>query len=276
MADCVTSLGGIELRFDDWGIDFAYSCSQKCVGAPPGMSPVAVSDRALERIAARTHPVPYALDLSLLRKYWVDRPLAYHHTTPVLNIYSLHEALREVAIEGLDARWARHMDAGRFLQDEVRARGLALLAEPDHQLPQLTAVRVPEGVDGKAVTGRLLADHGIEIGGGLAGAPPMWRIGLMGVNASRETATRVLDASGRGVGGRAGLRCQRLKQRANRKGTGPTWISRANLQPGITFRAKTMWDMGYAPNRASRTRFVSRFPGRRSRRDPSRPPSWPP
>jgi alanine-glyoxylate transaminase / serine-glyoxylate transaminase / serine-pyruvate transaminase len=194
MADCVTSLGGIELRFDDWGIDFAYSCSQKCVGAPPGMSPVAVSDRALERIAARTHPVPYSLDLDLLRRYWLQRPLAYHHTTPVLTIYALHEALREVALEGLEARWARHMDVGRFLQDEVRSRGLALLAEPEYQLPQLTAIKVPDGVDGKAVAGRMLREQGIEIGGGLAGAPPMWRIGLMGVNASRETAGRVLEA----------------------------------------------------------------------------------
>ncbi len=198
MADCVTSLGGIELRFDDWGIDFAYSCSQKCVGAPPGMSPVAVSDRALERIADRNQggrgSIPYAIDLSLLRKYWVDRPLAYHHTTPVLHVYALHEALREVALEGLEARWARHMDAGRFLQEEVRSRGLELLAEPDYQLPQLTAIKVPDGVDGKAVAGRMLQEHGIEIGGGLAGAPPMWRIGLMGVNASRSTATRVLDA----------------------------------------------------------------------------------
>ncbi|HEX3977383.1 MAG TPA: alanine--glyoxylate aminotransferase family protein [Solirubrobacteraceae bacterium] len=194
MADCVTSLGGIELRFDDWGIDFAYSCSQKCVGAPPGMSPVAVSDRALERIADRTHPVPYSIDLSLLRKYWVQRPLAYHHTTPVLHVYALHEALREVALEGLQARWARHMDAGRFFQGEVRSRGLELLAEPDHQLPQLTAIKVPDGVDGKAVAGRLLHEHGIEIGGGLAGAPPMWRVGLMGVNADRAVATRVLEA----------------------------------------------------------------------------------
>lgn len=194
MADCVTSLGGIELRFDDWGIDFAYSCSQKCVGAPPGLSPVAASDRALARIEARTHPVPYAIDLSLLYKYWVQRPLTYHHTTPVLQVYALHEALREVAEEGLEARWARHMDAGRYLQDEVRSRGLELLAEPDFQLPQLTAIKVPEGIDGKAVAGRLLREHGIEVGGGLAGAPPMWRIGLMGVNASRDIADRVLGA----------------------------------------------------------------------------------
>jgi alanine-glyoxylate transaminase/serine-glyoxylate transaminase/serine-pyruvate transaminase len=195
MADCVTSLGGVELRFDDWGIDFAYSCSQKCLGAPPGMSPVAVSDRALERIEARTHPVSYSLDLRLLRDYWVTRPNAYHHTAPVLHIYALHEALREVAVEGLPARWARHAEAGRLLADELRGRGLELLADPSHQLPQLTAVRVPEGVDAKRVQTRLLREHGIEIGGGLGpSAPSMWRIGLMGVNATTEVAGRVLGA----------------------------------------------------------------------------------
>ena len=195
MADCVTSLGGVELRVDDWGIDFAYSCSQKCVGAPPGMSPVAVSDRALARIDARTHPVPYSLDLTLLHDYWIKRPAVYHHTAPVLHIYALHEALREVAVEGLPARWDRHMDAGRFFQHEVRSRGLQVLAEPDHQLPQLTAVRVPEGVDAKGVQTRMLRQHGIEIGGGLGpSAPSMWRIGLMGHNARRDVAERVLSA----------------------------------------------------------------------------------
>jgi alanine-glyoxylate transaminase / serine-glyoxylate transaminase / serine-pyruvate transaminase len=195
MADCVTSLGGVELDFDGWGIDYAYSCSQKCIGAPPGMSPVAVSDRAMERIAARTHPVSYSLDLNLLHDYWIKRPLVYHHTAPILHIYALHEALREVAVEGLPGRWDRHMDAGRYLQEQIRARGLELLAEPDHQLPQLTAVRVPEGVDGKGVQTRMLREHGIEIGGGLGpSAPDMWRIGLMGYNARRDIADRVLAA----------------------------------------------------------------------------------
>jgi alanine-glyoxylate transaminase/serine-glyoxylate transaminase/serine-pyruvate transaminase len=195
MADCVTSLGGIELDIDGWGIDYAYSCTQKCVGAPPGMSPVAVSDRAMERIEARTHPISYSLDLKLLRDYWVKRPLVYHHTAPILHIYALHEALREVAVEGLHARWDRHMDAGRFIQDQLRSRGLQLLAEPEHQLPQLTAVRVPEGVDSKAVQMRVLREHGIEIGGGLGpSAPDMWRIGLMGHNARRDVAERVLAA----------------------------------------------------------------------------------
>ena len=195
MADCVTSLGGVELDFDGWGIDFAYSCTQKCLGAPPGMSPVAVSDRALERIAARTHPVPYSLDLGLLADYWINRPAAYHHTAPVLHIYALHEALRAVAVEGVAGRWARHTEAGRFLQEQLRERGLQLLADPAHQLAPLTAVRVPDGIDGKRVQTRMLREHGIEIGGGLGPiAPPMWRLGLMGHNATRPVAERVLTA----------------------------------------------------------------------------------
>jgi alanine-glyoxylate transaminase/serine-glyoxylate transaminase/serine-pyruvate transaminase len=172
MADCVTSLGGVEVRFDDWGIDYAYSCSQKCLGAPPGMSPVAVSERAMERIRTRTHPVPYSFDLTLLERYWVQRPAVYHHTAPVLHIYALYEALREVAAEGLQGRWDRHRRAGDHLQSGLAARGLELLAEPDHQLAPLTAVRVPEGVDGKQVQTRLLLEHGIEIGGGLGPTAP--------------------------------------------------------------------------------------------------------
>jgi len=195
MVDCVTSLGGVELRFDDWGIDYAYSCTQKCLGAPPGLSPVAVSDRAMEQIRARTQPVPYSFDLQLLERYWVNRPAVYHHTAPVLQIYALYEALREVASEGLAGRWERHTNAGRHLQSALTGRGLELLAEPDHQLAPLTAVRIPEGVDGKRVQTRLLGEHGIEIGGGLGpAAPDMWRIGLMGYNARVEVADRVLAA----------------------------------------------------------------------------------
>lgn len=195
MADCVTSLGGVELRFDDWGLDYAYACTQKCVGAPPGMSPVAVSQRAMDRIAARTHPLPFSFDLNLLRDYWVTRPNAYHHTAPSLHIYSLHEALREVAEEGLQARWDRHADAGSFFQEQIAERGLDLVADPEFQMPQLSAVRVPEGVDAKRVQTAMMRQHGIEIGGGLGPeAPAMWRIGLMGVNATREIAERVLTA----------------------------------------------------------------------------------
>jgi alanine-glyoxylate transaminase / serine-glyoxylate transaminase / serine-pyruvate transaminase len=195
MADCVTSLGGVELDFDGWGIDYAYSCTQKCLGAPPGMSPVAVSERAMERIRARETNLPFAFDLPLLERYWVERPAVYHHTAPILHIYALHEALRQVTAEGLEARWQRHTEAGKVLQDGLRERGFELLAQPDHQLGPLTAPRVPEGVDGKAVQTAMLVDHGIEIGGGLGPtAPPIWRIGLMGHNATPATAERVLTA----------------------------------------------------------------------------------
>jgi alanine-glyoxylate transaminase/serine-glyoxylate transaminase/serine-pyruvate transaminase len=195
MADCVTSLGGVPLEVGPWGVDYAYSCTQKCLAAPPGMAPVAISPRAWRRIRSRTAPVPFTLDLELLRRYWVDRPAAYHHTSPILSVYALHEALRLVLDEGLEARWARHAAAGSHLQAALRGRGLELIADPKRQLAPLTAVRVPEGVDGKAVQVGLLADHGIEVGGGLGpAAPPMWRIGLMGRNATVATATHVLTA----------------------------------------------------------------------------------
>jgi alanine-glyoxylate transaminase/serine-glyoxylate transaminase/serine-pyruvate transaminase len=203
MADCVTSLGGVELDFDGWGIDYAYSCTQKCIAAPPGMSPIAVSDRALERIRARTTPVPFSLDLLALERYWVQRPAVYHHTAPVLHIYALHAALRAIAVEGVEARWARHDEAGRFFRQQVRDRGLGLLAEPEHQLAPLTAVRVPDGVDGPDVQRRMLNDHGIEVGGGLGpDAPPIWRVGLMGYNATIVTAQRVLDGLDAALAGR--------------------------------------------------------------------------
>jgi alanine-glyoxylate transaminase / serine-glyoxylate transaminase / serine-pyruvate transaminase len=193
--DCVTSLGAHAVEFDEWGIDYAYSCTQKALAAPPGMSPVAISDRALERVAARKQPVPFTFDLDLLRKFWIERPVTYHHTAPILHIYALHEALRGALEEGLEKRFQRHTDAGAYLQAEVRNRGLELLADPDYQLAQLTAVRVPDGVDGKEVQTRVLREHEIEIGGGLGpDAPPIWRLGLMGYNARREAADQVLAA----------------------------------------------------------------------------------
>lgn len=198
-ADCVTSLGGVPLAFDEWGIDFAYSCTQKALGAPPGMSPIALSPRALERARERARErdrsVPFSFDIELLLDYWVERPITYHHTAPILHIYALYQALRHTLDEGLEARWARHEEAGRYLQKAIGDRGFDLLADPEHQLPHLTAVRVPEGFDGARVQQRLLEEHGIEVGGGLGpDAPPMWRIGLMGPNASTRVADRVLAA----------------------------------------------------------------------------------
>lgn len=194
MADCVTTLGGSELDVGGWGVDYAYSCTQKCLGAPPGLSPIAVSERALERFAARSTPVPFSFDFEQLRRYWRDRPATYHVTVPVLHIYALHEVLRATLEEGLDARVARHSQAGAHLHERAREAGLELIAEPGHRLAQLSSVAVPAGVDAKAVQGALLDRHGIEVGGGLPGAPAMWRIGLMGPNAAVETVDRVLDA----------------------------------------------------------------------------------
>jgi alanine-glyoxylate transaminase/serine-glyoxylate transaminase/serine-pyruvate transaminase len=195
MADCVTTLGGVPLDFDAWGVDYAYSCTQKCLGAPPGMSPLAVSPRALERIDGRARPVPFSLDLKLLRAYWVDRPAAYHHTAPILHVYALHEVLRRVLEEGVEQRWERHERAGRQFAARAEEAGLQVLAEEGHRLAPLTALRVPGDVDGKDVQRRLLAEVGLEVGGGLGAAtPPIWRVGLMGPNATEETADYVLDA----------------------------------------------------------------------------------
>jgi alanine-glyoxylate transaminase/serine-glyoxylate transaminase/serine-pyruvate transaminase len=195
LVDFVTSLGGEEVSPDAWAVDYAYSCSQKSLGCPPGLSPFSVSERALDRIRGRKAPVPFSFDIDLLEKYWVQRPVAYHHTMPILQYYALYEGIRLSLEEGLEARWARHRDAGTYFQDQMRSRGYNFLSDPDNQLWELSAVDVPDGVDGKDVQTRFLREHAIEIGGGLGPtAPPIWRVGLMGVNANRETADRVLAA----------------------------------------------------------------------------------
>ncbi len=194
-ADCVTSLGGQQVEADAWGIDYGYSCSQKALGCPPGIAPVTISERGVAMVQRHQGAVPYYYDFEELSKYWIDRPITYHHTMPILQYYALYTGIRLALEEGLEARWARNADAGRYFQDEIRSRGYELLADPDHQLVELTAVKVPEGVDGKEVQTRILREHGIEVGGGLGPkAPPIWRVGLMGVNAHRETADRVLAA----------------------------------------------------------------------------------
>jgi alanine-glyoxylate transaminase/serine-glyoxylate transaminase/serine-pyruvate transaminase len=195
LVDCVTSLGGEEIDPNAWGMDYGYSCSQKSLGCPAGLSPFSLSERALERIRGRKQPVPFSFDIDLLEKYWIERPMTYHHTMPILQYYALYEGIRLALEEGLANRWARHEDAGRYFQQQMRDRGYTFLSDPNHQLWELTAVDVPDGVDGKEIQTRFLREHGIEIGGGLGPtAPPIWRVGLMGVNANRETADRVLGA----------------------------------------------------------------------------------
>jgi alanine-glyoxylate transaminase/serine-glyoxylate transaminase/serine-pyruvate transaminase len=193
--DCVTSLGGQQVEAGAWGIDYGYSCSQKALGCPPGIAPVTISERAVAAMQRHQGAVPYYYDFEELSKYWIDRPITYHHTMPILQYYALYTGIRLALEEGLEARWARNADAGRYFQDEMRSRGYELLADADRQLVELTAVKVPEGIDGKEIQTRILREHGIEVGGGLGPkAPPIWRIGLMGVNANRETADRVLAA----------------------------------------------------------------------------------
>lgn len=181
IADAVTSLGGVELRVDEWGIDAAYSGDQKCLSCPPGASPLTLGERAMARIGARSAQVrSWYLDVSLLRSYWGEER-SYHHTAPITNIYGLHEALRLVCEEGIEARWARHLRVAGALKAGLEASGLSWLPGDGWWLPSLNAVRVPEGVDAKAAIRWLLAERGIEISGGfgpLAGR--IFRIGCMG------------------------------------------------------------------------------------------------
>jgi alanine-glyoxylate transaminase / serine-glyoxylate transaminase / serine-pyruvate transaminase len=195
MVDAVTSLGGERVEARAWGIDFGYSCSQKSLGCPPGLSPFTMSARAEAVAKNKKRPAPFTYDIEELRRYWVERPITYHHTMPILQYYALYEGIRLALEEGMEQRWERHEDAGGYFQEQMRTRGFTFLSDPEHQLWELSAVEVPDGVDGKAIQTRFLREHGIEIGGGLGPtAPPIWRVGLMGVNADRETADRVLAA----------------------------------------------------------------------------------
>ena len=195
LVDGVTAVGVVPLMMDEWGIDVLVTGSQKALMLPPGLGFIALSDRAMEQVHGHKTAVPYYYDIEELAKYWIDRPIAYHHTMPILQYYALYTGIRLALNEGLENRWARHADAGRYFQQEIASRGFELLADPDHQLVELTAIKVPDGIDGKEVQGRFLREFDLEVGGGLGPtAPPIWRVGLMGVNANRETADKVLAA----------------------------------------------------------------------------------
>lgn len=198
LADCVTSLAGMPVHLDAWGVDLAYSGTQKCLACPPGLAPVTVSPRALERHAARRTPVPsFYLDLNEILKYvgGGSGARAYHHTAPISMIFALHEALAEVLEEGLEHRWQRHHEAAAHLITELRAFGFEPLVEERHRLHPLTTLRLPEGFDEAAMRTRLLADYRIEVGSGLGPlAGKIWRIGLMGGNASRQTIATLIGA----------------------------------------------------------------------------------
>lgn len=197
ITDAVTSIAGIELRADDWGIDVGYAGTQKCLGVAPGLAPFTISDAAYERRIPK--PQSWYLDLGLLGGYvgggGAGGGRTYHHTAPVGMIASLKAALDRILEEGLEAVWARHAEAGKILQDGLEARGFELFAAEGYRLPELTTVKVPDGVDSAAVRGKLLERHQIEIGSGAgAYAQSVWRIGLMGHNARPDTAMLVLAA----------------------------------------------------------------------------------
>lgn len=195
--DCVTSLGGLPVKIDEWGIDAAASCSQKCLGAPPGLAPVTFGPRAIEAIRQRKTKVQsWYLDLNLLFAYWGDdkqNNRVFHHTGPISMIYAMREALRIVLEEGLEERFARHAKAHRAFVGGLEAMGLSLFTKGP-RLPMLQVVNIPEGVHDLAVRRRLL-EQDIEISGGFGPlAGKTWRIGLMGVNANMKPVITLLGA----------------------------------------------------------------------------------
>ncbi|GAB3623515.1 alanine--glyoxylate aminotransferase family protein [Mariniluteicoccus endophyticus] len=197
LADTVTSIAGIELKLDEWGVDLAYAGTQKCLGVAPGLAPFSINDRAFARRIE--DPRSWFLDLGLLGGYLDPEGKGggrtYHHTAPTGMVASLHAALDRILDEGLENVWARHEAAGRLLQDGLQEMGLELFAAEGSRLPELTTVKVPEGVDSAEVRGRLLNEFDIEIGAGAgAYAATVWRIGLMGHNARPERALMVLAA----------------------------------------------------------------------------------
>jgi alanine-glyoxylate transaminase/serine-glyoxylate transaminase/serine-pyruvate transaminase len=195
LVDAVTSLGGMEVDVDGWQVDACYSGSQKCLSCPPGLAPVTFSPAAEGVLASRKTKVQsWYLDMNMVRMYWGSERL-YHHTAPINMNYALHEALRIVLEEGLEARWQRHARVHGELKAGLANLGVTYLADPAHQLPMLNAVAAPEGVDEAAVRKRLLDEYDIEIGGGLgAFKGKAWRIGLMGESATPRHVTALLSA----------------------------------------------------------------------------------
>jgi alanine-glyoxylate transaminase/serine-glyoxylate transaminase/serine-pyruvate transaminase len=214
LADCVTSLGGVPVEIDAWGVDAAYSGTQKCLSCPPGLSPVTFSEAALERLRARTHKVQsWYLDVSLLEQYWgADR--VYHHTAPITMVYALYEALRIVHEEGLEARFARHLKNHHALVAGLEALGMKMPVAAAHRLPMLNSVFVPDGVDEAGVRKRLLERHGIEIGAGLGPwRGRVWRIGLMGESSTPANVLVALAALTEALGSQAGAAARGAAQR---------------------------------------------------------------
>ncbi len=202
LVDAVTSLGGTQVKVDEWGIDAIYSGTQKCLSAPPGLSPVSFSPKAVEAMNSRKSKVQsWYLDLSMIRNYWAGAKRAYHHTGPVSMVYSIHEALRIVLEEGLEARFARHAKNHEILRDGLEDMGFEFLVDPEYRLPMLNAVIIPDGFDDVKIRTRLLYEYNIEIGAGLGEfAGKVWRIGLMGESCTVNHINMLLSALKQDIG----------------------------------------------------------------------------
>ena len=199
IVDAVTSLGGIQLEVDAWGIDAIYSGTQKCLSCVPGLSPVSFSERAVEVMKNRSSKVQsWFLDLTLVMGYWgSDAKRSYHHTAPVNSLYALHESLVILQEEGLENAWQRHAQNHAAFAAGLEVLGLGFVVEPDYRLPQLNAVTFPEPIDDGKVRSALLADYSLEIGAGLGSlAGKVWRIGLMGFASSPKNVLLCLSALG--------------------------------------------------------------------------------
>lgn len=195
LADCVTSLGGQPVELDARGIDIAYSCTQKCLAGPPGLSPISFSDRAVDVIKNRKTKIQsFYMDVTLLEEYWMGDTRKYHHTLSMSMVYALREALRVVVEEGETARYARHRRNADALIAGAEAIALEPAAVEDHRAPMLTTLRIPDGIDDATIRKRLIEDFGIEIGGGLGiFAGKAWRIGLMGDASNEQNVLLVLN-----------------------------------------------------------------------------------
>ena len=200
IADTVTSLGGIPVLVDEWGIDAVYSGTQKCLSCTPGLSPVSFGERAVAAIKNRKTKVQsWFLDLTLVMGYWgsESRKRSYHHTAPINALYGLHEALVQLKEEGLEASWKRHKSNHLLLKEKLGALGLHYFVDEAYRLPQLNAVTIPDGLDEAAIRSKLLNDYNIEIGGGLGSmAGKIWRIGLMGNSSTPQNVDKLVNALG--------------------------------------------------------------------------------
>jgi alanine-glyoxylate transaminase / serine-glyoxylate transaminase / serine-pyruvate transaminase len=193
--DAVTSLGCVPVEIDKWGVDVCYSCTQKGIGAPPGLAPITFSERAMEAVHKRKGKCrSWYLDVAMIERYWGPSRV-YHHTAPISMNYALYEALRIVVEEGLEARWRRHAANAAAAQAGFKAMGLELAAQEGYRLPQLSAVKVPDGIDDAKVRSELLRVFNIEIGAGLGPFKgKVWRIGIMGEGSRRENVMLILNA----------------------------------------------------------------------------------